>query len=341
MGFNNLNPWINLIFFCSVFTAGFRFSHPVYIGLYFAASFLCSYKLCKRKIIRKNLIIIALTIPWTIWYASYHHFGVTRLFEFFAGNFITLESIIFGFIRGIAVVSVVMWAECFVSVMTTDKILYMTGIVSGKLSLFLSLVLRLSHEGAKRLGNVRMFRKGIGIRSVKIVTGSGQKVPGENRFVPGTKLTVNIFKPFSALVTWIPDFLIGARQSMKCRGYSSKGRRTFFRMYSFENRDRFFVILMSFGIVFSAAADILDQTSAIYDPSIILNRITPMSYVFYAVFFLFCMIPFTLEVFYEASRSNGVRGIDISDNCSSFFKDPSSQVRKGCRTAEEGDRSAV
>ena len=66
--------------------------------------------------------------------------------------------------------------------------------------------------------------------------------------------------------------------SMKCRGYSLKGR-TSFSIYRFDNRDRSFVIAIFLLLIITVCGWALDQTSIHYNPQIIMTGITFMSYI--------------------------------------------------------------
>ena len=54
-------------------------------------------------------------------------------------------------------------------------------------------------------------------------------------------------------------------------------------------------------IIATAAASVLDQTHIYYDPEIIMNRITPVSYVFYAAYALMLILPAALQTAGELS----------------------------------------
>ena len=77
---------------------------------------------------------------------------------------------------------------------------------------------------------------------------------------------------------------------MKSRGYTLRGRSAF-SIYRFDNRDRFAVLILCALIVTMFAALSLDQTNIYYNPEIIFNRITFVSYIFYAVYFFFLLFP--------------------------------------------------
>ena len=48
---------------------------------------------------------------------------------------------------------------------------------------------------------------------------------------------------------------------------------------------------------------LLHQTRIYYNPRIILNRITPLSAVFYAAYFVLCMLPMALQIIGEIRSS--------------------------------------
>lgn len=85
---------------------------------------------------------------------------------------------------------------------------------------------------------------------------------------------------------------------MKCRGYSLRGR-TAFSIYRFDNRDRGFVIASFAGIFMMIAASLLDQTHIYYNPEIIMNRITMVSFIFYAGYACFLLLPMLLQMIGE------------------------------------------
>ena len=83
--------------------------------------------------------------------------------------------------------------------------------------------------------------------------------------------------------------------SMKSRGYSLRGR-TAFSIYRFDNRDRSFVVMIFLCLTFVASAILLDQTEIYYNPEIIMNPVTPMSFVFYVAYAVLLLLPMGLQI---------------------------------------------
>lgn len=284
MRFDSYHPAINLIYFAAVITAAVRFLHPVFAAISLVCSFVYSVKLCGKRALLGNLALLVLAAVWALFYASYRHFGVTELTRNFIGNRITLESLVYGFVLGVTVCSVIFWLRCVHAVFCTDKIVYLFGRVSPRLSLFLSVLLRW-------VPRTKAQSRRIDAAQCCIGRGKGQ----------GSvfRRIRSALREFSILLTWTSENFLVASESMRSRGCTLRGR-TAFSIYRFDNRDRSFVIAIFFCLTILLAGDLLDQTNILYDPQIILNRITPLSGVFYAGYAVLCLLPMTLQLIGEA-----------------------------------------
>jgi energy-coupling factor transport system permease protein len=100
------------------------------------------------------------------------------------------------------------------------------------------------------------------------------------------------------LITWTIESLTTASESMRSRGSSLRGRKAF-SIYRFDNRDRAYVVGMFLCLTLTAMAVILRQTNIFYDPKIIMTPITAMSFLFYAGYGAFCLMPLGLELWTE------------------------------------------
>lgn len=142
MRFDSYHPIINFMYFIVVITCTVCFTHPVFLVLAYLAAFLWSVKLNGRRALVFNLCLIPCLLLYVIWYSSYHHFGVTNLWQNKIGNWITLESILVGTVCGIKTITVCMEFSCVFATVTSDKMVYLLGRISPNLSLFLSIILR-------------------------------------------------------------------------------------------------------------------------------------------------------------------------------------------------------
>lgn len=280
MKFDSYHPAINLIYFSAALICIVCFNHPVYIGISYISAFAYSVKLNGKRGLLFCLSLIPLAILYAFIYAYYNHFGVTVLGENVIGNSMTLEAFVYGLAIGSAVVSALMMISCMLKIFSSDKVVYLFGRISPKLSLFISIFLRAVPRIKLRAGKVNTARCGIG-RGI-----SQGGVYGR---------LVNCVRMISSLITWTLENFVESSASMKSRGYSLRGR-TAFSIYRFDNRDRSFVLTIFVCLTITLMAIIFNQTDIYYNPEIVFNRITPISSVFYAAYAIFMMLPLCLQI---------------------------------------------
>ena len=283
MGFEKCHPAVNFIFFAGVIAGTVAFQHPIFLAISFACAFLYSIKRNGWKALVFNAVLLPLIGGFALYYSSYHHFGVTVLEQNIIGNNMTLESLVYGCVLGTVVAGVLIWFSCVFSVFTTDKVVYLFGKVSPRLSLFLAIALRMIPRIKKEARRINTAQKGIG------------RGTNQGNFFERMR---NCIRIFSMLITWTIESLTTASESMRSRGSSLRGRKAF-SIYRFDDRDRAYVIGMFLCLTLTVMAVMLKQTNIFYDPRIIMAPITAMSYLFYAGYAVFCLMPLGLELWTE------------------------------------------
>ncbi len=280
MKFDSYHPMINLIYFVAAIGCAICFRQPVFLGISFVCGFLYSTKLGGVKMLLLNAVFTLLGICYAGWYSYYNHFGVTELSVNFIGNQITMEAVVCGLVNGLIAANVLMWFCCIFMLITADKIVYLFGRVSPKLSLFLSILLRTVPRVKARAIRIEISREGIGrgIRQGCLWS----------RFL-------HLISLISILITWTLEDFVESAVSMRSRGYSLKGR-TAFSIYRFDNRDRGLVIAFFWCITLVMMAVLFNQTSMCFDPVIIMNPITTWSYLFYIGYAVFLLLPMALQI---------------------------------------------
>lgn len=271
---------INLIFFITIIMTTVTFTHPVYVTLSFIVAFIYSISLNGLKSVILNSLLVVFVFIYAGIYAYYNHFGVTAIRQNIVGNTITLESIVFGLVLGMMIAAVIMWLSCLIRIFTADKVVYLLGRLSPKLSLFVSILIRTVPKVKAHGRRINISQRGIG-RGI----GDGNVY---NRLC-------NTIRLISILITWTLESFVESSRSMNSRGYLLKGR-TAFSIYRFDNRDRCFVLIMFVFIISTAMAALLNQTTILYDPEIIFNRQTPISYLFYMGYFFLLTMPIGTEI---------------------------------------------
>ena len=280
MRFDSYHPAINFIFFGAALAMTVFFNHPVFLVISYLTSFAYSVKLSGRKTVVFNLILIPLMAAWALWYSSYNHFGVTELSVNLIGNTVTVESLVYGGVIAVIAASVIMWFSCIHTIISTDKVIYLFGKVSPRFSLYFSILLRMVPHIKARAKKISAAQRCIG-------RGARQG----NLF----RRMHNFFRIMSIIITWTLESFAETSDSMRSRGYTLKGR-TAFSIYRFDNRDRSFVTGIFWCLIVILMGVLLDQTRILYNPEIIMNRITPVSIIFYAAYAAVCLLPMALQM---------------------------------------------
>ena len=280
MGFERCHPAVNFIYFAAVFVGMITFQHPVFLAISFLCAFAYSIKRNGIKALVFNLCLLPLILAFGLYYSSYTHFGMTVLKQNMIGNNMTLESLIYGFVLGVIGVGCCIWFSCVFSVFTTDKVVYLFGKVSPRLSLFLAISLRMIPRIKKEAKRINMAQQGIG--------------RGANQGELWQRVR-NCVRIFSMLLTWTIDSLTIASESMRSRGSSLRGRKAF-SIYRFDNRDRAYVIGLFLCLTLTMMAVLLGQTDMVYDPRILWVTVNPVFCIAYGIL---CLMPLMLELWTE------------------------------------------
>ena len=277
MGFERCHPAVNLIYFASMIAGMAFFRHPVFLLICFTCACAYSIRRNRGKGAAFDLGMLPLAAAFGLYYSSSHHFGLTVLKQNFIGNNMTLESAVYGGVLGLSLIGIFIWMSCVHSVFSTDKVVYLFGRASPRLSLFLAILLRMVPRIKKEAKRIHTAQKGIG--------------RGTNQGNPWQRLK-NALRILSMLITWTIEALTTASDSMRSRGSSLRGR-TAFSVYRFDNRDRAFVLTLFCFLTLTMMAVILGQTGMVYDPRILWNPVDP---VFCAGYAALCLMPLVLEL---------------------------------------------
>lgn len=283
MGFEKCHPAVNFIYFSAVIAGTILFNHPIFLLISFVCGFLYSLKRGGLKALIFNAVLLPLIAAFALYYSNYNHFGVTVLDQNMIGNNMTMESLVYGLVLGVTADSVLMWFSCVHCVFTADKVVYLFGKASPRLSLFLAILLRMVPRIKKEARRINTAQRGIG--------------RGANQGNILQRLR-NSIRMLSMLITWTIDSLTVASESMRSRGSNLRGRKAF-SIYRFDNRDRAYVIGLFACLILTVMAVILKQTDILYDPRIVIPPVTAQSILFYAGYALLCLMPLALELWTE------------------------------------------
>ena len=280
MGFEVCHPAVNLIYFAAVIFGMLSFQHPVFLAISFLCAFAYSLKQNREKALLFNLCLLPCIVAFALYYSSYHHFGMTVLWQNHIGNNMTLESFVYGNVLGLQVAGTMIWMSCVYSVFSSDKVVYLFGKVSPQLSLFLAILLRMVPRIKAEAKRINTARKGLG------------KGIDQGNLRQRIKNGIRIF---SMLISWTIGSLATMSDSMRSRGSSLRGR-TAFSIYRFDNRDRAYVIILFVCLTLTVMAVLLGLADMVYDPLIIWEPIVATDMLFCIGYAGLCLMPLALEL---------------------------------------------
>lgn len=191
-----------------------------------------------RRGLREAALLCILPLITALLNPLFNHNGVTVLL-ILNDRPITLEAVFYGLSMGVMILAVLLWSRSFSQLMTTDKLLYLFGSASPKLSLILSMTLRY----------IPLFRR----QTQK--TDRAQQAMGLYKDDTLADRLRGALRVFSVMVTWALENGAVTADSMTARGYGV-GHRTQFALLRFRRSDGLLLgaVVLLCGITVWAAA---------------------------------------------------------------------------------------
>ena len=279
--FSSYHPIVNMLYFIVVIVFAMFFTHPVCLVISFICAFVYSVYLNGRKALKFNLVfMLPMLIITALINPLFNHQGATILAYLPGGNPLTFESVIYGIIAALMLITVISWFSCFNKIMTSDKFVYLFGRIIPALSLILSMALRL----------VPRFQA-----QIKIIS-NAQKCVG--RDISGGSLLKKMkhgIKILSIMVTWALENAIETADSMKSRGYGLSGRTTF-SVFTFKKRDFYALIYIFLCGIYVFTGSLKGGLYFKYFPAIegVLTGLYTFS--LFLVYFALCAAPLIINI---------------------------------------------
>lgn len=223
--YNDYNPFVLLVYYTTVAIIAFMCQNLLISGLIMAGGMLHFSLRPGKKKLRSNIFYLLFGMLLAIVNPIFNHRGATVLFVM-NDNPITLEALIYGIYSAITIIAILYLFRIFSSIMTSDKIIYMLGKISGRAALTFSMSLRYIPL----------------LRSYTAETGNAMTALGkcsEEGIFDKIKSRLNIF---SIVMTRSLENGIITADSMTARGYGT-GRRTSFSPIRFKASDLIFLLL--------------------------------------------------------------------------------------------------
>lgn len=269
--FYRSHPLLNFVYFAVIIGVTMFSNHPAILLSSFITAWFYSVLLKGKKAMRFNFMVLLPVILITVLLNALNvHNGVTVLF-YLNGNRITLEAIIFGFVQGIMLSSVIIWFTCFSAIVTEDKFIYLFGRIAPVIALTISMIFRFIPLLKNRFNEVSTAQRCMGRRK------NGRSL---------TRRIRQFGKEISILIAWSLEASIESADSMEARGYGLRGR-TSFHLFRLTGKEcRILVLMLVLGVICIVACA-MDYTNIYYYPKILLP---PLSFVQGISILSFCIL---------------------------------------------------
>ena len=265
------HPGVITLYFVAMLLFTAWFQQPVFLALSLFTALVVSKVTLGGQWGRRLGWSLLLGAVIGVWWAVFARFGDTILFDNLFGNPLTLEGLVYSATLWVRVTAIVLWWESLLCLVPAERLLTLTGKVLPRLSLYGTVLLRFLPQLRRQRQGIQAARAGIGVAE-----SWREKTRRE-----------------SMVATWGLESLQRTVQAMRCRGYSLR-RRTTYQATWLKHGDRLLLLLEGWGIVLLLCGWALNQTRAWYDPELIVNRVTPLSGVFYVAYLLFALLPVEL-----------------------------------------------
>ncbi len=268
--FHDYNPVAVALYYLGVTGITMFTMNPVILGISLFASVL-NYTLYAKGGIKPHLFSAVLFCVLALLNPLLNHNGATVLF-YLNDRPITAEATVYGVCAAGMVTASLYWLRSFSKAMTSDKLLYLFGRLSPKLSLILSMSIRYVELLRVRWRKIQQTQKALGLYD-------------DGNLIDALRGRARVL---SILITWALENGIITAESMDARGYGS-GRRTSFAMYKIRVSDG---ILMLLCAVLAAGAIIgVHAAEVSYYPTIHLQLTAPWSIAGYIGFAVLAGLP--------------------------------------------------
>ena len=277
--FSKIHPAVTMVYFLAILLISMFVNNPVFnlislIGAGLFSALLTGEKksLSDIKFYLPLLLLVAVTNP------LFSHNGSTVLFNIFNIS-ITFESLVYGLVFGVILLTVILWCKNYSIIMTSDKFIYLFGKPIPKLSLVITMALRFVPMLKRQLHSINRTQKAIGIYNSK-------------KYSDKVRSACNVLL---ILVGWSLENAVEVARSMKARGYGLKGH-TNYSIYKFRKKDIIILVSMVFLMILTVAGIYRGYTNFEYYPTLSEINSSTGAIITYIAFAIFSFLPSVIEV---------------------------------------------
>ncbi len=275
--FGDYNPVVLTIYFLCVAGIAMFSMHPVILALSLCGALLLFFVRNGHRHGKSHLYFLLLFLVTALLNPLVSHNGATVLFVM-NHNPVTLEALLYGIAAAGGILAVLYWLRSFSQIMTRDKLLYVFGKLSPKLSLVLSMALRYVSLFGAQAKKVMQTQKALGLYK-------------EDTVLDSMRGSIRVF---SVMLTWALENGIITADSMAARGYGC-GKRSQFALFRFRRADVLLLVLSLslFGVTCTALG--CGALEFAFYPHISPLSASPLAIAGYAAYGLLTLLPVIIE----------------------------------------------
>ena len=281
--FDKYHPVTLFVYFLPVLGITMFFNHPVFLLLAFLGAVSITVLLDYKRFFRDSTFFLTFFIIAVVVNPLMNHNGKTLLF-FVNGNAITFEAVWYGCTMAVMLVAVLYWFRLFTDLMTSDRLLYLFGGITPKLSLVLSMALRYIPLFRVQIHKINQTQRAMGLYS-------------KDNYISNVKGTLRVF---SIMITWSLENAIDTADSMHARGYRekhwNKHPRTRYHTNRFRKPDIFLLTVSLLLTVVTLAGILLGAADYEYYPVTTDISLSLLSVITYTAYGILVFLPVIIKV---------------------------------------------
>ncbi|ASA25970.1 energy-coupling factor transporter transmembrane component T [Paenibacillus donghaensis] len=290
-GFRAVHPAVALMYYGGLLLFAAVLFHPLFLLTQIAALLVLLLMQGQGRSLRRTLPFYLLMAGGVaVLNPLFSHRGASILF-YFLDQPITLESVLYGLMMMLVLLSIFIVFLSYNHTVTTDKFMYLFAAAAPKSALLTLMAIRFVPLFQRRLRQIGMVQS---TRGIDVTSGSVRK-----RIKDGLTL-------LKVLLTWSLEEALQSADSMKARGYGIR-KRSSYAIYKLDRQDIVLLVLLAA----SGAAVVFGWLQG-YGVLEIYPRLRPHDFsleegAMYGCFGLFVLLPLALEAkekwIWRSSRS--------------------------------------
>ena len=274
---DRLNPFMITAYFLAVAGIAMFCAHPVLLSMALAGALTLCLLRRDVKRTRTHLLFWGLFALSALLNPLFSRHGATALLVI--GNKpISLEAVLWGVTSASAVLTTLYLFASFSAIMQSDKLLYLFGSLSPRLSLILSMGLRYVSLLSGQWRKIKQTQTALGLYK-------------EDNVIDRVRGALRIFW---VLLGWALENGIVTAGSMTARGYGT-GKRTYYAVFSFTHRDALylaFTLALAAGTIVPLALGALDF---VFYPTVVQTHTGALSWLGYLSYGALIALPILTE----------------------------------------------